>query len=279
MKIRHPLFVGLVAALTVSLAIASASAVAAQTPFKGTVEAVETGTTIFPIRTLDRVGSGNATYLGKYTEHITMQIYRSHPECNGGRHVHSSKRRHLDRHDRRTGNPDGPHHALDCRGLHRHRRNGTLRRRNRQLHAEQHIGSDDGREFRHAQRSNRPVSAVRHAFRLQARHRSEARGGGLCRAALSQVGLTQSRPVRPRRPAPTVYMRARCRSTSRHQGGTLAGRYLAAYPCRRRGLRRACDRCARDSCPSARVLSRSVSASGAPRPFDAGARVAQCEGL
>ena len=75
MKIRHPLFVGLVAALALSLAIVAASAVAAETPFKGTVSAVETGTVVLPIRTLDRVGSGNATYLGKYTEHITMQIF------------------------------------------------------------------------------------------------------------------------------------------------------------------------------------------------------------
>jgi hypothetical protein len=55
------------------------------------------------------------------------------------------------------------------------------------------------------------------------------------------------------------------RRTSRHQGGTcvvhLGRGYLAAHPCRRRGPRRARDRCARDSCPSVRVLSRSVSSS------------------
>ena len=67
MKIRHPLFVGLVAAFTVSLAIAAASAVAALTPFKGTVNAVETGQVVFPTRFLDRKGTGNATHLGKYT--------------------------------------------------------------------------------------------------------------------------------------------------------------------------------------------------------------------
>jgi hypothetical protein len=50
MKIRHPLFVGLVAAFTVSLAIVAASAVAAETPFKGTVSAVETGQVVFPTR-------------------------------------------------------------------------------------------------------------------------------------------------------------------------------------------------------------------------------------
>src|SRR5437762_1748908 len=68
------LFVGLVAAFTVSLAIIAASAVAAETPFKGTVNAVETGQVVFPTRFLDREGTGNATYLGKYTEHVVMQI-------------------------------------------------------------------------------------------------------------------------------------------------------------------------------------------------------------
>src|SRR4029079_11784297 len=42
---------------------------------------------------------------------------------------------------------------------------------------------------------------------------------------------------------------------------TLEGGYSAAHPCRSRGRRRARDRCARDSCPSVRVLSRSVSSS------------------
>jgi hypothetical protein len=74
MKIRHPLFVGLVAAFAVSLASVAASAVAAETPFKGTVNAVETGQVVFPTRFLDRVGTGTATYLGKYTEHVVMQI-------------------------------------------------------------------------------------------------------------------------------------------------------------------------------------------------------------
>ena len=74
MKIRHPLFVGLVAAFTLSLASGAVSAVAAQTPFKGTVNAVETGTTVFPTRFLDREGTGTATYLGRYTERVTMVI-------------------------------------------------------------------------------------------------------------------------------------------------------------------------------------------------------------
>ena len=74
MKFRRPLFVGLVAAFAVSLASVVVSAVAAETPFKGTVNAVETGQTIFPTRFLDREGTGNATYLGKYTEHVVMVI-------------------------------------------------------------------------------------------------------------------------------------------------------------------------------------------------------------
>jgi hypothetical protein len=73
MKIRHPLFVGLVAAFAISLA-SVVSAVAAETPFKGTVNAVETGVTVFPIRSITREGGGTATYLGQYTEHITGQI-------------------------------------------------------------------------------------------------------------------------------------------------------------------------------------------------------------
>ena len=73
MKIRHPLFVGLVAAFAVSLASVAVSAAAAETPFKGTVNAVETGTVVFP-PFLDREGTGNATYLGRYREHVTMVI-------------------------------------------------------------------------------------------------------------------------------------------------------------------------------------------------------------
>jgi len=74
MKIRHSLFVGLVAAVSVLLASVAVSAVAAETPFKGTVSAVETGQTVFPIRTITREGTGTATYLGRYTEHVTAQI-------------------------------------------------------------------------------------------------------------------------------------------------------------------------------------------------------------
>ena len=74
MKTRHPLFVALVAAFAVSLASLVGTAVAAETPFKGTINAVETGTVVFPTRFLDREGTGTATYLGRYTEHVTMVI-------------------------------------------------------------------------------------------------------------------------------------------------------------------------------------------------------------
>jgi len=74
MKTRYGLLVGLTAASAVSLASIAVGAPAAETPFKGTVNAVETGTVVFPTRFLDREGTGTATYLGRYTEHITMQI-------------------------------------------------------------------------------------------------------------------------------------------------------------------------------------------------------------
>jgi hypothetical protein len=73
MKIRHPLFVGLVAAFAVSLA-SVANVVAAETPFKGTVTAVETDQLVFPILSVNREATGTATYLGKYTEHATFQV-------------------------------------------------------------------------------------------------------------------------------------------------------------------------------------------------------------
>jgi hypothetical protein len=75
MKIRHPLFAGMVAAFVVSLAsVAVGVAVAAETPFKGTVNAVETSQVVFPIASINREGTGTATYLGKYTEHVTLQV-------------------------------------------------------------------------------------------------------------------------------------------------------------------------------------------------------------
>jgi hypothetical protein len=71
---RHLLLVGLVAAFAVSLASVAVSAAATETPFKRTVNAVETGTVVFPTRFLDREGTGTATHLGRYAEHVTMVI-------------------------------------------------------------------------------------------------------------------------------------------------------------------------------------------------------------
>jgi hypothetical protein len=73
MKTRHPLLVGLVVAVAVSLA-SVAVAVAAETPFKGTLDAVETSQFVFPIASIDREGTGTATQLGKYTERVTQQV-------------------------------------------------------------------------------------------------------------------------------------------------------------------------------------------------------------
>src|SRR4029450_3477482 len=67
------LFLALVAT-TALLASVAVSATAAETPFKGTVNAVETGTMGGQTRFVVRDGGGTATHLGKYTEHITMQI-------------------------------------------------------------------------------------------------------------------------------------------------------------------------------------------------------------
>lgn len=74
-KIRHRRLIGMVAAFALALASLAVSATAAETPFKGTVSAVETGVTAFPFRTITREGGGTATYLGNYTEHNTMQIF------------------------------------------------------------------------------------------------------------------------------------------------------------------------------------------------------------
>jgi hypothetical protein len=74
MKIRRPLFRAVIAAAALSLASMAASAVAAETPFKGTVNAEETVMPSPPTASLIRDGSGTATYLGRYTEHIVMTI-------------------------------------------------------------------------------------------------------------------------------------------------------------------------------------------------------------
>ena len=74
MKIRQSLFFALVAASAVSLASSAVSAVAAETPFKGTFTAVETSQLVFPILSVNREGTGTATYLGRYTVHVTLQV-------------------------------------------------------------------------------------------------------------------------------------------------------------------------------------------------------------
>ncbi len=73
MKIRRPLFFAVVAATAVSLASIAVSAVAAETPFKGTANAVETSQG-FPIVTVTRNGTGTATYLGKYTSQVILRV-------------------------------------------------------------------------------------------------------------------------------------------------------------------------------------------------------------
>ena len=72
MNIRF--LVALVALSSVSLTTVVGSAGAAQTPFKGTVRAVETVVVIPPTASLTRDGTGTSTYLGNYTEHIVMTI-------------------------------------------------------------------------------------------------------------------------------------------------------------------------------------------------------------
>ena len=74
MKIRRPLLLAVVAAAGVLLASIAANAVAAETPFKGTVNADETVVPSPPTASLTRDGTGTATYLGRYTEHIVMTI-------------------------------------------------------------------------------------------------------------------------------------------------------------------------------------------------------------
>jgi hypothetical protein len=74
MNMRRRLFFALVGASAVALALVAVSAVAAQTPFKGTVKAVEANQLVFPILSVNRQGTGTATHLGKYTEHVTLQV-------------------------------------------------------------------------------------------------------------------------------------------------------------------------------------------------------------
>jgi hypothetical protein len=68
------LFVAWCAASAVALALIATSAAAAATPFKGTVHAVEANQLVFPVLSVNRTGTGNATYLGKFTEHVALQV-------------------------------------------------------------------------------------------------------------------------------------------------------------------------------------------------------------
>jgi hypothetical protein len=74
MKTPHPLFAVLLIGLAVLLTIAAVGAMAAETPFKGSASAVETGVTVFPSRSVTREGGGTATYLGHFSERVVMQI-------------------------------------------------------------------------------------------------------------------------------------------------------------------------------------------------------------
>jgi len=68
------LFVAWCAASAVALALIATSAAAAATPFKGTVHAVEANQLVFPVLSVNRTGTGNATYLGKFSEHVALQV-------------------------------------------------------------------------------------------------------------------------------------------------------------------------------------------------------------
>jgi hypothetical protein len=63
-----------IAMITLLGAFCVAGAAAAEPPFKGTLNAVETSQFVFPIDSVDREGRGTATHLGTYTEHVTEQV-------------------------------------------------------------------------------------------------------------------------------------------------------------------------------------------------------------
>ena len=83
MKIRRPLFLAMVVATAVSLASIAASAVAAETPFKGTVNADETVVPSPPTASLTRDGTGTApgraARLGVDASVRATSLYRGHP--------------------------------------------------------------------------------------------------------------------------------------------------------------------------------------------------------
>ena len=83
MKIRRPLFLAAVVATAVSLASIAVSAGAAETPFKGTVDGDEIVVITPPTASVTRDGTGTATYLGKFTEHITLQVSLATGDATG----------------------------------------------------------------------------------------------------------------------------------------------------------------------------------------------------
>jgi hypothetical protein len=66
-------FFAVLAASAVALTSVAVSA-AAQTPFKGTVSAVESVVVTPPTASIIREGTGTATYLGRFTEHIVLTV-------------------------------------------------------------------------------------------------------------------------------------------------------------------------------------------------------------
>ena len=156
MKIRHPRFVGLVAALAVSLASIVVSAVAAETPFKGTVSAVETGTVVFPDPLL---GSGRHGH-----RHVSRQVHGARDD--GDRHsdhvvhrrrnVHCGERRHLDSprsSDRRPGRV--PPRSRSSRSTPSPAERDASPTRPAASRWTSTVGSADGRQYRHARWSHR----------------------------------------------------------------------------------------------------------------------------
>ena len=114
MKIRRPLFLAVVAAAAVSLASIAANAVAAETPFKGTVNADETVVPSPLAASGTMHGRGISTHLGRYTEHTLMPALHGSetPSSTGNRNIHGGKRRHPDRHCPRTGDSDRAYQVL-----------------------------------------------------------------------------------------------------------------------------------------------------------------------
>jgi hypothetical protein len=62
-----------IAASAVALTSVAVSA-AAQTPFKGRVSAVESVVVTPPTASIIREGTGTATYLGRFTEHVVLTV-------------------------------------------------------------------------------------------------------------------------------------------------------------------------------------------------------------